>query len=201
MTRFRSVGAVTDPLTLSVIGAVALTEGIKFLYGQAGDVLRRWRERKRAAADPVSAESAPIESVALHVPAAFEARPSQAQAAIHFDVVQQLEQELREARTLLADYAEGIEPVDAGDARLLEATDLLRQLLEAVYRQPLTFRGERHRPTGPFVEGAVDVDEVRGRVAAVRARVIAKGSVAGSVKAIRVEAGGQVAGVEADIIE
>ena len=39
---------MVDPLTLSTIGAVALTEGIKFLYEQAGEVLKRWRERKDA---------------------------------------------------------------------------------------------------------------------------------------------------------
>jgi len=40
-----------DPLTISAIGAVAITEGIKFLYGQAGELLKRWRERKDAAKD------------------------------------------------------------------------------------------------------------------------------------------------------
>jgi hypothetical protein len=30
---------MTDPLTLTAAGAVALTEGIKFLYGQAGEAL------------------------------------------------------------------------------------------------------------------------------------------------------------------
>ena len=40
--------SVADPFTLAAVGAVAITEGIKFLYGQAGEVLKRWRERKAA---------------------------------------------------------------------------------------------------------------------------------------------------------
>jgi len=39
---------MSDPDTLSaaVIGSAALTEGIKFLYRQAGEILKRWRERR-----------------------------------------------------------------------------------------------------------------------------------------------------------
>ena len=58
---------VSDPLTLAAVGAVALTEGIKFLYGQAGEALKRWRARQQAA----SAEA----PVAVELPAdAFEGR-------------------------------------------------------------------------------------------------------------------------------
>ena len=37
---------MSDPFTLSSLGAVAITEGIKFLYAQAGQVLKRWREKR-----------------------------------------------------------------------------------------------------------------------------------------------------------
>jgi hypothetical protein len=42
-------------LTLGVLGGVALSEGIKFLYGQATELLKRRRKRKDAkkAAEPV----------------------------------------------------------------------------------------------------------------------------------------------------
>ena len=40
--------SMADPFTLGAVGAVVLTEGIKFLYGQAGEALKRWRERKAA---------------------------------------------------------------------------------------------------------------------------------------------------------
>jgi hypothetical protein len=37
---------VADPLNLSVFAVEALNEGIKFLYGQATELLERRRERK-----------------------------------------------------------------------------------------------------------------------------------------------------------
>ena len=39
-----------DPVTLAAVGGFALTEGIKFLYGQAGEALKHWQERKKAKA-------------------------------------------------------------------------------------------------------------------------------------------------------
>ena len=40
---------MSEPLTLTGVGVVVLTEGIKFLYAQAGESLKRWRERNRDA--------------------------------------------------------------------------------------------------------------------------------------------------------
>ena len=53
---------MVDPLSLSAIGAVALTEGIKFLYEQAGEVLKRWRDRKDAGAKAAPAQLDTTES-------------------------------------------------------------------------------------------------------------------------------------------
>jgi hypothetical protein len=46
---------VPDPITLAALGAVALSEGVKFLYGQAGELLKRRREQRASAALPVGA--------------------------------------------------------------------------------------------------------------------------------------------------
>jgi hypothetical protein len=35
-------------ITLAVVGTAALKEGVKFLYGQAGELLKRWREKREA---------------------------------------------------------------------------------------------------------------------------------------------------------
>ena len=50
-----------DPLTLSAIGGTILVEGIKFLYGQAGELLKSWRERRQKgdAAEPPRLGSPP----------------------------------------------------------------------------------------------------------------------------------------------
>ena len=64
---------MADPLTLAAVGAVALTEGIKFLYGQAGETLKRWRESKGTKA----ATATVTEPVQVKIPSdAFEGRCS-----------------------------------------------------------------------------------------------------------------------------
>ena len=35
-----------EPFTVGALGALTATEGIKFLYGQAAEILSRWRERR-----------------------------------------------------------------------------------------------------------------------------------------------------------
>jgi len=186
-----------DPLTLSAIGAVAITEGIKFLYGQTGELLKRWRERRDAAKD-TSIQLNKTEPADVELPLVFEGQLSAPQ--IHFDAVERVEEQLRELRKDLSDYADGIELVDVKDANLLQRVDALRQLLEAVYQQRITFKGEQRPPSGPVVEGSIDVEEVAGYTAAVRARQIVGGTVRAEAKARRVEPGGQVIGVDADII-
>ena len=62
---------MVDPLTLSAIGVVAITDGIKFLYGQAGEILKRWRERKDTAKD-ASTQQNKTEPINLKLPSVFE---------------------------------------------------------------------------------------------------------------------------------
>jgi hypothetical protein len=188
---------MVDPLTITAIGAVAITEGIKFLYGQASEILKRWRERKDAAKD-ASTQLNKTESVDVKLPSVFEGQLSA--PYIHFDAVERVEEQLRGLRKDLSDYADGIELVDVKDANLLQRVDALRQLLEAVYQQRITFKGEQRPPSGPVVEGRIDVEEVAGYAAAVRARHIVGGTVRAEANARRVEPGGQVLGVDADTI-
>jgi hypothetical protein len=186
-----------DPLTLSAMGAVAITEGIKFLYGQAGEILKHWRERKDAAKD-ASIQLNKTEPIDVKLPPVFEGQLSVPQ--IHFDAVERVEEQLRRLRKDLSDYADGIELVDAKDTSLLQRIDALRQLLEAVYQQRITFKGEQRPPSGPVVEGRIDVEEVAGYAAAVRARQIVGGTVRADAKAKHVEPGAQFIGVDTDSI-
>lgn len=186
-----------EPITLSALGATALIEGIKFLYGQAGEVLKRWRERKDAA----SKEAVPLaqtETIEIKLPSIFEGQLSIPQ--IHFEAVKRVDEQLRELRKDLSDYAEGTETVNTTDESLLRRVDALRQLLEAVYQQRLTFKGEQRPPSGPVVKGEIDVEEVAGYAAAVRAGMITNGEVSGHLKVKRVGPGGQAIGVDVDKI-
>lgn len=185
---------MVEPFTMTAVGALALTEGIKFLYGQAGEVLKRWRERKAAGSEPAAEEAAKVV-----LPS--EAFDGQLQAPrLHFEAVERLERDLRDLRGAVAEYAQGIDEVDPGNRQLLETVDALRRALEAVYGQRITFKGEPRPASGPLVSGKIDVGEVAGYAAAVRARVISSGQVTGEAKANRVEPGGQLLGVDADTI-
>lgn len=184
---------MADPFTLAGVGAVALAEGIKFLYRQAGDALKRWRQRKDARG------VAGTEPVDAQLPAdAFEGQLEDPQ--VHFDAVQRLEPALVDLRHAVADYAEGIDEVDPGDQRLLQTVDGLRQVMEAVYGQRITFQGEPRPGSGPVAVGEVKVDNVLGYVAGLRAREIISGSATGRVEAGTVHPGGTVIGLDAGTV-
>src|SRR5437764_3576134 len=116
----KGVFTMLDPVSLSALGAVALTEGIKFLYEQAGEVLKRWRERKDAANDTTK-ELPKAEPVAVTLPPVFEGQLVNPQ--IHYDVVEKLEKQLREVKTNLSGYADESDKVDTTDKALLQQID------------------------------------------------------------------------------
>jgi hypothetical protein len=181
-----------EPLTLGALGAVALTEGVKFLYGQAGEILKRRRERKKAAEEG-RAEGEP-EPLRIKDPGVLEGELEP--AVIDFEAVERLEEDLKVLSQQLGNYASGIEEVDPSDEELLRAADGLRRTLEAIYQQRITFKGEERPPSGPLVEGRIDVEQVAGYAAAVRADVLESGRVRGELKATRVEHGGEAIGVD-----
>ncbi|MFI9007540.1 hypothetical protein ACIGNX_09955 [Actinosynnema sp. NPDC053489] len=180
---------MADPLTLSVLGAAALTEGVKFLYGQATELLKRRRERRDEAIE-VSPGAVPELEGGLRLPL----RADDA-------VLERVEPDLRELRRRLQDYADGVEAVASGDRELLESADAVRRLLEAVYGQRITFRGERRETSGPVVEGEIDVESVAGYAAAVRARAVTGGAtVRAAVRVTEVGENAEVIGVDVDRI-
>jgi hypothetical protein len=188
---------MVEPVTLAAVGTVALTEGIKFLYTQAGEVLKRWRERRDAgeSGEAQPEATAPIDA---DLPDAFEGELSEPK--IHFDALDRLAEDLREIRRSLSDYAEGIEKVDSKDEDLLAKTDTLRRLLEAVLQERITFKGEKRPPSGPVVQGSIDVNQVAGYAAAVRARRITGGRIEATGNAERVEPGAEFIGIDVDEI-
>jgi hypothetical protein len=212
---------MSDPVTLAAVGAFALTEGIKFLYGQAGEALKHWQERRKAkaaaaeaaAAAAAAAGTAPAEEAAAAEEAAPAPEPVQValpadafdgqlnDPRLHLEVVERLEQDLRDLRAAVADYAQGIDEVDPRDQQLLAKVDALRQAMEAVYGQRIAFKGEPGPPSGAAVVGEARVGEVLGYVAGLRARRIIGGSVVGRVEADKVGPGGQAVGLDADTIE
>jgi len=180
-----------DPLTLSALGSVALSEGIRFLYGQASEILKRRRDRSQETSGGSTRVQGPLELGDLEI-LAGTLEPVE----IDFDAADQLDADLKMLSQRLGNYANGLEEVDPTDENLLRVTDALRRVIEAVYQQRITFKGEARPPSGPLVEGRVDVEDVVGYVAGVRAETIESGRVTGEVIANRVESGAEAVGVD-----
>src|SRR5258705_3924658 len=129
---------MADPVSLALVGSVALTEGIKFLYGQVTKIL----ERRAARADAAKKENAAAkmtEPENVQLPeTAFQGQLSA--AAIDFDEVERQYKALLLLRGKLLNHAEGLLPVDPADKELLSDVDALRQVLESVYKQRITFK-------------------------------------------------------------
>lgn len=176
-----------DPLTLSVVGAAALQEGIKFLYAQASELLQRRRERKDAAGD------APV--VELRLPASFGG--GVIDAGPDFDIVAQNQARLTELRSRLVNVADELVDVDVGDATLLHDVIELRSLLEDVFGKHLTFTAETDRPPSgaPIVSGRVRAEELRDADATgIEVEEITGGTARGEVDVGVASAGSSVTG-------
>ena len=118
-------------------------------------------------------------------------------AQIYFAALDRFAEPMRQLRRELGDYADGIEPVNTADERLLKIVDALRQTLEGIYQQRLTFKGEQRPASGPGVEGRVDVDRIFGVILDVVADVIGAGAqVRSELKVETSESGGSLTGVQ-----
>jgi hypothetical protein len=187
---------MSDPITLTTIGTAVLTEGVKFLYNQAAEVLKLWRERRKTMTDQSAAEK--TEEVQVKLPDAFEG--DLMHPKVHFDAVEELEEQVRELRRGLGDLVDGLADLEVNRDTYLEEIDGLRQCLEAVYQQRLTFKGEQRPPSGSLVEAKINVKEVAGYVAGVRAKIIESGKIRAEVAINRAEKEAVIVGVDADTI-
>jgi hypothetical protein len=138
---------MVEPFSLTAVGVLVLSDGVKFLYAQATELLKYRRERKEAR---LAADAAPKLQPPAHLleGAVEPAAPDDARLA-------QLEDTMRERRLALAEYADGVADVDPADLELQRRVDDLRRVLEAVYGQRITFKGELRPPSGPLVENEV----------------------------------------------
>lgn len=127
-----------DPV--SVAGTAGLTEGIKFLYIQLGELLHQRRGRRRESA--VDAGAVTVRSIAADGVLAGP-MPEVSVAARDLDHAAPTVAILHDA---LANYVNGLNDLAADEAAVRELAGQARALLEALYRQHLTFTGESGRP-------------------------------------------------------
>jgi hypothetical protein len=131
---------MVDPLTVAALGSAALVEGIRFLYDQAGELLKRRREvasRQEDAGQPMMGR------VQAEVPAALGGGRLEVDADLR--VVARNERRMAELQRRLANYADASD-IDQGDGELLPTMLELRDLVEEAIGRHLTFSVERDRP-------------------------------------------------------
>jgi hypothetical protein len=190
---------MVEPISLGVIGGVALTEGVKFLYSQVGDWLKRRRDLKNA--DSLKNENQTLPVTTTLPPALGGDRIS---SDVPFEYIDAKQSELVELRSALSNYAdetladETLE-VDRTNVELLGIIDDLRKLAEEALGRRLTFVGEVGRePSGTaIVRGDVQVNEaIDANISGVDAEVVEGGSIHGTAD-VKTARGGTVAGVKA----
>jgi hypothetical protein len=178
---------MADPFSLAALGAVAITEGIKFVYDQAAELLKRRRERKATGVEP----AAPIPITNPEVLDGSLAPPKP-----DYQMLESMQQRVTELAVELSKYRDGlVEPPPAAAATV----DELRRALEAIYGQRITFKGEQGREgTGTVITGDVRADLVKGLAIGVDAGTVSDGAtVTGTGQAETVDSDGSLIGVRA----
>lgn len=178
---------MADPVTLGVLGAVALTEGIKFLYTQAGSILDRRAERRKAQQE-ATAEPLVIESGGL-------LEQDAASVVENAQKVDELAVEISSLKQALGAFADDVEVPDARDAETMAKVYALRAALEAVTGKELTFKGEQREGKGVAkLHGEVNADTIRGIASGIDTDRV-EGEMRGKVNVRVVEEKANVAGV------
>ena len=147
------------PLALALLGSTALTEGVKFLYAQAGELIKRRLAKKDAETVAVDGSDAKILAAPL------------APATVDGGELALAEAKLNELRGALSLYVDGDVPIDPQDEALVRSVDELRRLLEGLRRQPIQLAGEQR--TAPEIRGDADGQRVIGNVIGVDAKAVA----------------------------
>lgn len=158
-----------DPILGTVEGA-ALTQGVIFLYTQAGELLKRRREARDRARE--RSEQGVPSAPALEPPEAAFAYPA-ATPGVALERVEDDLDELREAREALElavhSRSGGIQ---TDDERL--ALVQLRAIMERIYGADLTFVGEGRDQTRSQVDQSRTL-----RAKTVKAKYLAMGDISG----------------------
>ena len=184
-----------DPVTLSVLGGWAAAEGIKFIYGQAAELLKAWREQRKKVA---SGEPAPAHfSASIVDNQVLDGRPGL--DVVDGTVVDRESKSLVQLMGALSPYAQGQAEIDLADTELAEQAGRLRALLEAAYGQRLTFRGEQRDPTGTRVTVKQVLGDVEGVIIGADADVGPGGDLAVDQNVKNVKSDGSVTGFKGRI--
>ncbi len=136
--------------TITQVSQEVASEAVRYMYGQASDALKKLREARKAGFSPDDRVRAGHEEA----PDVFDVTPGE--LYIHMGAAEDLEEDLREVRAHVLDYATGASAVDMKDMYALAQVNVLRNMMEAIYGVHLTLKGETGcQPTGTPLEGDI----------------------------------------------
>lgn len=172
-------------LTLVGVGTAVVAEGIKFLYGQAGELLKNWRERREGNKDATPKALSPPPGITVDGVAPMAEPPDATMV---------------DSLTALRGMLGTIRAGQLDDPAVRAAMANMRDLIEVALGTRITFAGEAPRAELTARDVKVTVQRVTGRVAGLRANLqkltgkVAVGDVI--VQAGDVESGGEVVGLD-----
>ena len=167
---------MSDPVSMANLSATALTQGIKFLYEQAGELLKRRRDR----AGTGSTETSSNVTQPATLPAA------------DLELIRRYRHDLRRLRSDLEGYVSGRSAVAASDNYLVDRTDALRRVIEDIYGVRVFFAEESAR--APEIRIVINAGPVEGTLVGVQAEQ-AEGTMDGDITVDTVHKGAEVYGV------
>jgi hypothetical protein len=179
-----------EPFSLAVLGGAVLTEGVRFLFDQASALIRAARQRRAEAK-----EAGGTAQVVVPIPA-NSVLDGPVSANVDGPLLDRENRRLITLAGALAPYAAGDAEIDAGDGDLLVTIAEVRAMLEALYGQRLTLRGEARDPSGTKVDVHQVLGSVRGATVGVEADSARDATVRVEQSVTSVEAGGSVTGVK-----
>lgn len=153
-----------------------MTEGIKFLYAQASETLRRRREHEDKDPQGVGTPSVELARPEILIGKFLSEN-------INSDALDRLAEALRvSTEKLVAASQKGI---TLQDAELSSDFNLVRRILEAVHGQTITFKGESRAPSGPVLINQMEIDDVVGSATGIIVVRMSRGRIASAVKSQR----------------
>ncbi len=175
-----------EPISLAAgtLGATFLAEGVKFLWHQAGEIIKRYHEKKQIGKGEIEINNQALATIDDPVPEFIALSPVR---SINYSLVEKRLDELKNLRRELSIYALGDEEINPKDENMLDYVDQLQQMLSEIFaedvdvpqirvQQFLENIGKEADVKGveahTMVKGAVDVDQraknVEGKLTAVR---------------------------------
>jgi hypothetical protein len=171
-----------DPL--STLATAALTQGVQFLFEQAGEILSAWRARRHDKTAPPPRIVDTPEGITVTRPRPLADAPNE-----------ETEKVLEQLRTLAEPIQSG--KIDPKSPAAIAIIEQLRDVVEASLQAPVRLPGEPPRPL-KISDIQVVAGRVKGRVAGLRAD-LAKLPGGSEISGVGVDArdvGGDVTGVD-----